>query len=360
MDYIDIADDEDSLFDDIAWSVAGKLGFATPIPPGHEVPVQRRIGRCNARVRAALTAVGDIQQWLVDDNPDVRTAAREGVRQVLYSAYAGDQNEYSWSLPASPAGLDRLMFRFLHRRVSPDGAAPWWDSPKRQRLVRKVLIGAAFVLAACAGVALGARHPLVALPLLSAAGIVDLLDGAFARTVRMRDARLRWRSCISSHAGDLMMLLGAAAAEAAATTEGVAAWIVIAMTLSLFASFTRTSALQAGYRFWRSRRERWARYVSLSWFAVWIAAGYPRFAAGGLAVALILVSALEIAKVGFKVERMPQVLGSGILFAFESDTPASGTVHAWGLADTWESSWTSSEPTRLGRSDTERQAVTPS
>jgi hypothetical protein len=318
----------------IGLKVAATLGYAVAMPAGTRLTPEERCDRVIARADRAFESLVEMQQWLVDDAAIVRQAARDGIRSLMFRAYTGDQSERAWRGAEKRHWADRAVERVLHRVVHQDGPEPWWHIPGRQVRTRKLAIAGAFFAALAAGAMLGTGHAVEAAPLVLLAAVLDIIDGAFARVVHMRDAHLRWLSCVASHAGDMLLVAGIAyGAEYGQLGSGYGGWLLGAAVVTLFGSLVRTSALQAGYRFWRSPLERYVRYGAVLIFCALSGAG--RGAAGIVATTAILTTLgiTETLRVLHGVEGMPAVQDGGIVFI-----DSEHEVHAFGISDDGEQS----------------------
>lgn len=310
-----------------AWqSAASKYGFATD---GFEhtaaSDVQRR-RRARYQTDAALDLVSQLQLSLADADPQVRLAAREGTRRVMHRCYTGDQSDRAWRSTVRPYPADRLMQRWLGT-PDPDGPEPRWRDPRVQRSMRYRAILAALSCAGVGAVLLAVNRPLLALAALMLAAALDVFDGAYARSVGMRDGGLRWLSCIGSHGGD-MVVIGAVAYGASGRDGSLAAVVLAGMLVSLAGSFVRVSALQAGYQFWRSPKERALRYTAIIAYCVFAAAHLESIGAIVVSCLLTLFGASEIARVVVEVVRRPSIHDAGVMFVDSDDE-----VRWWTLAD---------------------------
>jgi hypothetical protein len=320
--------DFDAAYGKIAWAMAEKHGFAVPTPRGVALSVEQRVNRVRGRSDAARTALTDLQQWLLDDDKDVRQQSREAIRSIVCVAYAGDRSDREARNKVRQPLFDRIVARAIARRTDLDSPAPWGRS-RVQRRVRFALITAALGLSIAAALFIGLQHPAAAAPLVVGAAVLDILDGAFARATHMRDARLRWHSCVNSQLGDMVMLVSIAIASMTAGETGAwASLMAAAILMSLFGSFVRTSALQAGYRFWRSALERWLRYISILIYCACAAAGHNDAGVSIAAATVGVFGAWEILRVVISVGRMVPVETAGMVFV---DTDS--VVHGWGLSD---------------------------
>jgi len=322
-------DEFDEAYDRLGWVSAVEHGFAVPVPPGTALSSDQRLHRVRARAERAYDSVVALQQFLVDEEYVVRDTARDGIRRVVYRAYTGDQSERAWRSGEQRLWTDRLLERLLTRHVDADAAEPWWRQPMLQRRIRRAAIFGAFLCAVIAACLLATCHPLPALAAVAAAATFDITDGAFARVVHMRDAHLRWLSCIASHAGDVLLVGGIAyGAEFGPTRTGYGGWLLAAVVITLFGSLVRTSALQAAYRFWRSPLERYVRYLAVVGFCMLSTAGHAKLGVNAAAVALGLFGIIESARVIHAVEGVPAAQDGGLVFI---DTERE--VHALPMTD---------------------------
>ncbi len=243
---------------------AGRRGFAVDQSARILTPAERR-QRVLGRLTLATSALTDLQQWLEDDDPAVRASAREAVHRCLQIAYTGDQPEPTRGLLERCLNwVDRRLGNVLKRRVDPDAPMPQWALPTALRRARGAGIAVVFAFSLGVALAFASGAFLTAIGLLCVVSAVDTLEGSFARVTRMRDPQMRWLSCVFSHLDDLVIMLGIAAAA----PEGLSTIALGAALASVFGSLVRVSALQAGYRFWRSPAERVARFSAFLVFAV--------------------------------------------------------------------------------------------
>jgi hypothetical protein len=311
-----------------AWAAAAtRYGFAAPgAEPDHLDRVRRR-RRVQLLTHSATETVEHVQQYLADPDPEVRDAARNGTRRVMHRCYTGDRSERAWRSDVKPYLADSWIGRALGTPAD-DGPQPSWTNPQVQRLTRLRLILAACLAAVGAAVLVACHLPLFAVPFLFAAAGFDVADGAYARVVGMRDAELRWLSCVASHLCDLTVLGAVAFAAYEAGSTGLALAVVVAMLVSMVGSFVRVSALQAGYQFWRSRNERVVRYVTLLSYCVLVPVHGEAPADLMIAVVLTAFGVAEVARVLVSVARMPVVRAAGVVFVDRDDE-----LQWWGLAD---------------------------
>jgi hypothetical protein len=311
-----------------AWAAAAtRHGFAAPGAPSEHLKAPRRRRRVNLLAHSALESVSQIQHYLADADPGVREAARHATRRVMHRCYTGDRSERAWRSTVKPYLADVWLSRRLGT-PDPDGPEPGWARPDVQRRTRiRLIVAACFAAAGAAGL-LAWHLALLALPLLLVAAALDIADGAYARVVAMRDAELRWLSCIASHFCDILILgaIAAAALDRGKLALGFA--VVAAMLVSLAGSFVRVSALQAGYQFWRSRNERIVRYLTMLAYCV-LASVHGEVAASVMIVVVLTGFGVgEVARVVRAVLRMPAVRAAGVVFVDRDDE-----LQWWGLAD---------------------------
>lgn len=211
--------------------------------------------------------------WLADEDADVRRAARDSLRACLQVAYTGDRPDRPDRNESWLGHVDRVVVRCLRGHLDPDRPEPeWMSAAGAARVRRKAILATQLLALGSAGcLAAGLVIPAVLLFLLMAG--LDIAEGAFTRVSGLRDPMLRWASCVGSHTADLALLGGLAAQRALADAPGQAAVMLVAMLATLLGSFVRVSALQAGYRLWRSSGERLARWASLGLYGVSVLAG---------------------------------------------------------------------------------------
>lgn len=327
------SDDFIEKYEALGLEVAGRYGYAVPTPPGARLSSSRREHLAKNRSARALKAISELQQWLLDDDAEVRRTARDGIRKALYVAYTGDNS--GPELPHSRLLQlpDRLLMRVLRRDIDPDAPEPTWSRPKSAMRIRRAAITAALVSACCTGLALATGHFVLALVLLPLTMALDVLEGSFARLSRVKDAHLRWLSCVSSHAGDLVMLGGVALSSRAYGSSDLVPLVVGVTLVAMFVSFIRVSALQAGYRFWRSLAERLTRWGSIAAYAAAVLLGYPEVGVLVLITALGCFAVYEVTRVLHGVDRMSPMHG-GIVLINEGDA----TISSYRLedgCDTW-------------------------
>lgn len=299
---------------ELGYRIASRHGFATP-RSGNPVltPNDRRRLVRNRGVRA-VTALTQLQQWLADDDPVVREDARANIARCLRVAYTGERRE--------PVGfMDRVVIRRLDGAVEhalgrgrdADRPEPRWARPSGIRAIRFAGISAALAFAVTAMFLLAFGHPAVALAAISAAAILDMAEGSFARATRAHDAQLRWFSCVISHLGDVLILSGVFWAEQRAGTPGSGYVVLGAGLVSLFASLVRVSALQAGFRFWRSPLERVVRFTGFVAYCIASAVGSGSVGAAAVSVLLIAFALGEIVRVVWRIAEH-QVGRGGFIF----------------------------------------------
>lgn len=313
-------------YEALGLEILERHGFAVPVEPGaRRAPTSRQALAKNRSLRA-LGAVTDLQQWLVDDDARVRDAAREGLRKVLYVAYTGHHEEpvpVSGTLTRLP---DLALAQLTRPRLGPDRPPPAWYSPVGGARVRKAAVAGTLLGAAAAAAALVAGS-LWVVPLLAVTALLDIFDGAFARLTRLRDPHLRWLSCVASQAADMALIAGVAAAEYSHGRPVLASCTVAAMLATLFAAFVRVSALQAGYRFWRSPHERLIRWLAVLSYV-------SADTVGATSIGAIFIIALLLTTAGFELFRVLRGVRSvaskyGGLFVLNDDH----TVDSWRLED---------------------------
>jgi hypothetical protein len=157
---------------------------------------------------------------------------------------------------------------------------------------------------------------------LTAFVLIDILERSFVRVTHAWDAQTGWLSCILSHFADVLVLGGIFLSEHRFGGVQSGELILAATTVSLFGSLVRVSALQAGFRFWRSPLERLFRFSAF--FAYTGAALINRHALGA-AIAAILVTlfgAGEAVRVMYKVSKLRK--GSGLILVTPGDTDSIG------------------------------------
>lgn len=292
----------DEFFDASVQRIGKSLGYAVFEPSGQRLTDERRLTRVRAQGSAALDYLTRLQLSQSDDSREVAEAATTGVRKVLHQAFVGDQGEKAWRATRRPYIQDRIVRRLLGP-VDPDQREPWWTLSKYQRWVRRAILTAVLLAAAGASVSLATGNVILAFPLIICTGVLDILDGAFARAVGMRRADLRWQSCIASQAADLLLIGGVALEALNEGSTPVAIGVLAAMTCALFGSFTRVSALQAGFRFWRSWSERFIRSCAVLLYALLAVFGYGVIGAILVAVAVGAFGLYEAVRVFVSVGR---------------------------------------------------------
>jgi phosphatidylglycerophosphate synthase len=307
--------------------IAGeRLGFAVGQRGTRLVDSTRRAALVQARTNAAFECVVDLQQWLLDDDEAVRRSSREGLRRVLHRIYTGDQNDRDLRARRSRP-VDLVVARALSR-VDDDRPGPWWSDPIRQKLTRAALILFSLGFAVFSGVSITVGQPELALATLAIAGVLDVLDGAFARVVGLRSAELRWASCVFSHFADAFLMGSVAFAMAMAHAQPSTFIASAAVFAGLFGSFVRVSALQAGVRSWLSPQERYFRYGGIAAYCWLTIFGLPEVGAIGCAVAFGGFGLIEAVRVLTKVITSPDMQNGGVVFVDENQV-----VHEWLLID---------------------------
>lgn len=327
MDPILPSDDEEAFlkqFRPLGFRLAEEAGYAVERPPGAQLPVRSRVATVENRTLRGLVALGELQRWLRDYNPNVRAAARDGIHECLYAAYTGDHPDRG-SFEASLGIIDRWVRRILAGNRGPDVAESHWLAPVLQRRLRLggilgvVLAGAATALLFALG------RPALALGLVALVAVVDILEGSASRATEGGGAYVGWFSCLASHFADLLILTGIALDQYRHADAALGLLVVAAMAMSLFGSFVRVSALQAGFRFWRSRLERVVRFSSFIAYAICDLAGVR---ITGVVVVVALVALFGIGE-GVRVIREARLchLKAG-MFVFVGD---ENKVEAWDI-----------------------------
>lgn len=191
--------------------------------------------------------------------------------------------------------------------------------------VRYPLAVAVTVLSAImASVLIAFGHTRLALLPLTLAVVADLFDGTLAKRDAHRRAAGMYTACLASHFMDLVLLGGFVWYLSNQGDSSLALLTGAATTVAIFASFTRTSALQVGVRIRRSTLERVVRV-------------------GGVYTALLLNQALiaPIALATFGVAETAYVLWTvwvsriySMAVMVEQDTPSGAKPSWWG----WETS----------------------
>jgi hypothetical protein len=310
-----------------AMASAERRGFAVKQPAGQPRTAEHRQRMIRARLLQAAGALTELGQWLEDDDESVRLSARDAVNRCLEIAYTGDRPE-----PARGV-MDRILNRVdswlrgvLERFVDPDDAEPAWAQPRRLRQTRLIGVGLVLASATLAAVSLWAGWLVVALVAVITMALFDILEGSFARVTAMRDAQVRWLSCVLSHVSDVVVMVGMAIYLARRGLAGPADLMLLAAVISAVGSFVRVSALQAGNRFWRSPVERVVRFASALAFLFAVMAGSADvgtiLAAGGL----IAFGVGEGVRVLRRVARLGVARGG---FIFLTDEGAS----CWGFEE---------------------------
>lgn len=308
----------DEAFDRAAQEASVKYGFTQPGGANRELGPKRRAALVAAQAHTAREFVVEVQQWLYDDDPVVVSAARNGLRRVHEQIYVGSPDEHVGE-SGNKNLADRLITRLLGRE-QPDGPEPWWRRRHLQQSVRGGALIALVLLTAATASSIASHHLVVALAFLAAAGAIDIGEGAFARVVKLRSAILRWESALLSHFGDLLMI-GAIAVAQVRFDDGLGSWpVTAALLFSLFGALVRVSALQAGYRFWVSRRERYVRYSGIISYCLLALAGYSAAGAYICAVAVGLYGVFEGLRVLRDVVRSPHARTVGVVLMDDDNT----------------------------------------
>jgi len=280
----------------------------------------------NRSMRAAA-AISELQQWLVDDDLGVRKAARAGVTKSLYVAYTGDQNDRIRQQRRLTGRADLFLGAALSRCVDPDDREPWWASDGGVAAIRRSAIGTAFACAVLSATMFATGRLLIALVFVALATILDVFEGSFARVSGLRNAQLRWLSCVTNHAASLALLVGIALSLLLHESKYMAALVAASMLFTLFVSFVRVSALQAGYRYWHSPIERLVRWTSVGAYATAASAGQTEVGVASLAILLCGFGTLEVVRVIRGVERAPQTHGGLVLVNKDQ------TIDSWSFED---------------------------
>lgn len=286
----------------LAALMAAEAGFPTPWSVNQPVPARVRRLRLEHKARACEELITDIQQWLVDDDLNVRTQARAEVTTLLRRLHVGDENEHRRE-PSPDSVWVRLSNKLVYRR-GVDVPVPKWATLKGQRRIRWVLNWSGLVLALCTTAALATGRPVVALCFFTTTVAIDLAEHVFTKLVRNRSVDLRWFSCVTTQIGDAFILSGIAMALALGARPMVAAGVVAAVLTSMVSSFVRVSALQAGHRIWLSRTVRAGRYTAVLIYCVVTALGLSG-ARGAIAAAVVVFATAvwELAGVALTILR---------------------------------------------------------
>ncbi len=266
----------------------------------------------------AAGALTELGQWLEDDDLTVRSSARESIHRCLQIAYTGDRPEPPQG--RLEAGLDMVgkwLGAFLGRFVHQDSAVPTWTQPRHLRRFRAVGIGLALLSAVLTAACLGAGIPKIAVVFLTTLAVIDTLEGSFARVARMRDPQMRWMSCVFSHVGDIVVMIGMALFLLRQGYAADAELLLVAAIVSIAGSLVRVSALQAGYRFWRSPLERVVRFSAFFVISAICVAGLPTLAATVASVLLAACGLGEAVRVMKRVAMLGVARG-GFIFLTES------------------------------------------
>lgn len=305
----------------VSTEAATRSGFggaraATTLP----LPTDVRQSIVDNRSIRAVSAISELQSWLHDDNPRVRRAARLGIHRCLYAAYTGDQPEPT----KGPLGgflkwLDRQTSRLMKTNIDPDRPMPRARSERGLHLLRTTAIVMAMLLVFTSALLFAIGQVAGALIAAASGATLDVFEGSLARTGHISNARQRWSSCIASHFSDSALLLGVAVGLHAAGMPGEASLLLIATVLSLLGSLTRVSALQAGFRFWRSRIERLVRYGCVGVLGIDMINGQPRTVTALVAISLLLGFTLwEVQRVARAVKHT-ELHGGGFIFFSSPD-----------------------------------------
>ena len=307
--------------------IAGRLGFAVERPAGEQRSSEERQFKIRSRLTQASGALTQLGQWLDDDDEAVRTAARDAIHICLQIAYTGDRPEMAHGIMERFfIRTDRLVSRFLQRFIHPDQAEPRWTRPPQLRKYRLLGITTALIAAIVSAAALWRHSPLVAVVAICCMAVVDGLEGSFARVMGMRDAQVRWYSCVASHVGDLLVMLGMSAYLYAEGLFPFAYLMLLAAIVSSVGSMVRVSSLQAGQRFWRSSTERVVRFTSAVGFASVAGFGLAKVGCAVAASTLFSYACYEIVRTVRRVDHLSVTRGG---FIFFSDAGAT----CWGFED---------------------------
>ncbi|MGD9961646.1 hypothetical protein [Nocardioides sp.] len=297
--------------------------LATPLHPRY------RRALVASRAHSAHESIAEVQRSLLDDSPEVRQEARRSLRDLLYRLYVGEHNDRDGA-PQSRPWLDRTIVALVGGR-DPDGPEPRWSRPEFQTRLRSAVIVSTLLMAVVSGLLVVTDRWTVALAGLSGMGALMILDAAFSRLSSVKSAEIRWASCVASHAGDVFVLGCIAYAQVQLRYEWTALVMAAAALVSLFASFVRVSALQAGHRSWFSLRERQVRYFSMLIIAVAASTVYSSQVIVSCGAAIMVVGCVEAIRVVRVVFTGPSITTGDILFVGSDDT-----LHLWSLTDTDE------------------------
>lgn len=296
--------------------IAGRLGFAVDRPAGEQCSTAERQRKIRSRLTQASGALTQLGQWLDDDDEQVRTAARDAIHKCLQIAYTGDRPEPAHGMMERfLIRTDRLVSRFLQRFIHPDQAEPKWTQPRQLRKFRLLGIAAALIASVVTAVALWAHFPLVAVAAICSMAVIDGLEGSFARVMGMRDSQVRWFSCVASHIGDLVVMLGMSAYLYAAGLFSFAYLMLLVAIVSSLGSMVRVSSLQAGQRFWRSPTERVVRFMSAVGFAAAASIGLAKAGCLVATGALLAYAFHEIVRTVRRVDHLSVTRGGFIFFS---------------------------------------------
>jgi hypothetical protein len=299
-----------------ALAIAGRLGFAVERPAGEQCSPEERRRKIRSRLTQASGALTQLGQWLDDDDELVRMAARDAIHKCLQIAYTGDRPEMAHGIMERFfIRVDRLVSRFLQRFIHPDQAEPRWTQPPQLRKFRLLGIASALIAAVIATAALWGHFPMVAVVAVCCMAVVDGLEGSFARVMGMRDAQVRWYSCVASHVGDLLVMLGMSAYLYAEGLFSFAYLMLLVAIVSSVGSMVRVSSLQAGQRFWRSSTERVVRFTSAVGFASAASFGFAKAGCVVVASALSSYAFYEIVRTVRRVDYLSVTRGGFIFFS---------------------------------------------
>ena len=332
-----MSDDEfvDRYFD-LVLALGHERGFghATGVMP----PKVRR-GQVANRRDVAIHAIRDLQQWLCDGDPIVAGYARTALQRCMYVAYTGDQHGTDYRRH----GLVGAPVKLLHKYLALD-ASSGPDAPARQRRwlgqvdprpVRAAATALAFVGALVSASLFAAGLNTAALVAAVVAVIFDVFEYAFADAIKHRSPFIRWLSCLAGNASDIAILTGIAYHHLhESDPNGMLLGGVVLATL--FGSFVRVSALQAGYRFWRSPYERIFRFVGVVAYVVLAALGYEQGSVVALSGAVLGFTVLEVLRVLVETGRSRPQDGGMLILSHDgtADTfsfvePGAGAIPTW-------------------------------
>ena len=120
-----------------------------------------------------------------------------------------------------------------------------------------------------------------------------------------------------SHVGDIVVMIGMALFLLRQGYAADAELLLVAAIVSIAGSLVRVSALQAGYRFWRSPLERVVRFSAFFVISAICVAGLPTLAATVASVLLAACGLGEAVRVMKRVAMLGVARG-GFIFLTES------------------------------------------